>query len=152
MWRYLLSLGTICVLAVLLGAGLLLNQSAGAQPTSAEPAAPRLVPPVSPTPPECTPGWTIYPNPAPPGDSALYGLTARAPNDLWAVGYYGSVMSHTLTVHGDGTNWTQVPSPDPGSGNVVLSGVAGARFNDVWAVGSYQTSRWQTLIEHWNGT
>ena len=38
----------------------------------------------SPTP-TCPAGWTISPNPA-AGDSALYGITALAPNDLWAVG------------------------------------------------------------------
>src|SRR5439155_23834063 len=37
--------------------------------------------------PTCPQGWTIYPNPARPGESALYGVTAIGPNDLWAVGY-----------------------------------------------------------------
>src|SRR5437868_5085588 len=114
MRRYLLSLGTLCVLIILLGAGLLLSQAAGAQPS-----LPSLAPAISPTPPGCTPGWTIYPNPAPLGDSLLYDMTALGPNDLWAVGSYTSTgTTHTLTVHSDGTNWTRVPSPDAGSGYV----------------------------------
>src|SRR6478672_7115480 len=43
----------------------------------------------TPTPtPTCSPGWTIYPNPAPPGESTLNAVTAISPNDLWAVGNY----------------------------------------------------------------
>ncbi len=104
---------------------------------------------VTPTP-SCTPNWTVYPNPAPPGDSVLNGVTAIGPNDLWAVGYYtDSGTRRTLTVHGDGTTWTQVPSPNPGSGNAVLQGVAGVAPNDVWAVGTGIT---QTLTMHWDGT
>src|SRR5438046_1132748 len=45
----------------------------------------------TPTPtPTCPSQWTIFPNPAPPGESTLYAITAIGPNDLWAVGNYGS--------------------------------------------------------------
>src|SRR4051794_410800 len=88
MWRYLLSFSTLCVLIALLAAGLLFSQSAGAQPVPAQSTSPQHAPVVSPTPPACTPGWTIYPNPAPPGDSVLNGVVALDTNDLWAVGYY----------------------------------------------------------------
>jgi hypothetical protein len=102
----------------------------------------------------CTlPGWTIYPNPAPPGDSVLNGVTALSPTDLWAVGAYtatGTITETTLTVHSNGTSWTFVPSPNPPSSKAVLQGVAGVSSNDVWAVG--YTDNYQTLTEHWNGT
>src|SRR5689334_5233926 len=147
--------GALAILAVLLVGGL-----AGAGP--ARSAAPKAVPQVtttpSPTPPGCTPDWTIYPNPAPPGDSVLNGLTALAPNDLWAVGVYtatGTYTSTTLTVHGNGTSWTTVPSANPPYSKAVLRAVGGVAANDVWAVGEYnggQSGAWQTLIEHWDGT
>jgi hypothetical protein len=106
------------------------------------------------TTPICPPGWTTYPNPAPAGESVLNAVTAITPNDLWAVGYYNDGSGqHTLTVHGDGTSWAQVPSPNPAAANAVLYAVSGLAPNDVWAVGSYQISNaWQTLAMHWNGT
>ena len=99
------------------------------------------------------PGWTSYPNPAPAGDSVLNGVTALAPNDLWAVGAYtatGTFSATTLTVHSNGTSWTYIPSANPPSSKAVLQGVAGVASNDVWAVG--YTGSLQTLTEHWNGT
>src|SRR5438067_2013642 len=121
------------ILALLLGSG---APQVGSTPAVAPaPATLTSTPTATVT---CSPGWTIYPNPAPAGESVLSGTVALAPNDLWAVGSYGSNPMHTLTVHGDGTTWTQVPSPDPAPGNnVILSGVAGVAGNDVWAVGSY---------------
>src|SRR5690349_17752387 len=97
--QYLLPLSGLLLVVV----GVLVSHPAQAQPAPAAPsgAAP-FVPALSPTP-SCTPGWTIYPNPAPPGDSVLNGITALAPNDLWAVGAYTSTGT-TLTVHGDGTS------------------------------------------------
>src|SRR5689334_17781737 len=143
--------GALAILAVLLVGGL---AGAGPARSAAPKAAPQATTTPSATPPGCTPGWTIYPNPAPPGDSVLNGITALAPNDLWAVGYDG-VMSYTLAVHGNGTSWTTVPSPNPPSSKAVLQAVAGVGANDAWAVGEYiggQYNQWQTLTEHWDGT
>src|SRR5207248_3210198 len=108
--------------------------------------------------PTCSPGWTIYPNPAPAGDSILNGITAIGQNDLWAVGTFtstGTITATTLTVHGNGTSWSYVPSPNPPSGKSVLHGVAGVASNNVWAVGEYiggPYNNWQTLTMHWDGT
>ena len=69
MWRYGLYLCACGALLLMLAAGLHGSQPAGAQPAAAaRPAAPQLTSTPSPTP-ACPPGWTIYPNPAPPGES-----------------------------------------------------------------------------------
>ncbi len=69
------------------------------------------------------------------------GVTAIAPNDVWAVGnmvgYHTSKIS--LIEHWDGTQWSVVSHPAAGS----FGGVAAVSKSDVWAVGN--------LIEHWNG-
>src|SRR4051794_31273967 len=106
--RWTVLCGALAILVALLVGGL-------AEGSAARSASPKAAPQLTTTPtPTCTPGWTIYPNPAPPGDSVLNDVTALAPNDLWAVGVYtatGTYTSTTLTVHGNGTSWTQVPSP-----------------------------------------
>src|SRR5207248_4313678 len=63
---------------------------------------------------------------------------------IWAV---GDLVSQTLVLHWDGSSWSIVPSPSPGSSNY-LRGVAAVSSNDVWAVGDYSGG---TLVLHWNG-
>lgn len=86
----------------------------------------------------------------------LFGVTAVAANDVWAVGAtIGATATQTLIEHWDGAAWTIVPSPNLGSTRNVLNAVAAVAANDVWAVGSYSNSldRYsQTLVEHWDGT
>jgi hypothetical protein len=86
----------------------------------------------------------------------MFGISALATNDVWAVGDVGAV-SGTFTEHFDGTGWEVVPSPSPGSGENVLLGVTAVASNDVWAVGFFvaapnQDRPQKTLIEHWDGT
>ena len=52
------------------------------------------------------------------------------------MGYYG-VMSHTLIVHGDGTSWTQVPSPDPPGGGQMPFFRASSRICMRWFMSEY---------------
>ena len=87
------------------------------------------------------------PNPGPVKDN-LNGVTALSPTDAWAVGDYcvhsGCSFRDTLTLHWDGTAWSQVASPTPRSGpQNYLSGVTATGTDDAWAVGS--------TILHWNG-
>jgi hypothetical protein len=75
-------------------------------------------------------------------------MAATAATDAWAVGFTGA----TLTVHWDGTAWTQVPSPNP-TGKSLLNGVATTAAANAWAVGfTGDISKPTTLILHWNGT
>jgi hypothetical protein len=99
--------------------------------------------------------WSVVPsaNANSSVDNYLYGVTAVAANDIWAVGHYGfGTTFQTITAHWDGSAWTIVPSPNPG-GNNFLFGVTAASANDVYAVGRYDNgSVDRTLIEHWNGS
>jgi hypothetical protein len=58
----------------------------------------------------------------------------------------------TLIERWNGTKWTVVPSPTPGSGSN-LNAAAVASADSVWAVGQLSENYvGRTLIERWNGT
>ena len=63
----------------------------------------------------------------------LFGVTAIAPNDVWAVGDNGQMQ------HWNGAAWSRVTAPYPDLGGRFNS-VAAASAGDVWAVGSYSQS------------
>jgi hypothetical protein len=106
--------------------------------------------------------WQIIPSPG-PKYYPLRGVAAVSPNDVWAVGGErpNPILQHPVTLieHWNGTQWSQVPSPNPSpmksalSGNT-LSAVVARAANDVWAVGTYDTAQngQQTLTLHWDGT
>ena len=137
--------------AVLIAAGLaLLISGPGAQATSAVPNHPLG------TPTPCT-GWSVVssPNVGTTFDNYLYGAAAVSAMDVWAVGYYFDAdnYAHTLTEHWNGSAWSVIPSPDPGTLNNFLFAATAISANDVWAVGWFQnTSIQQTLTMHWNGS
>jgi plastocyanin len=82
--------------------------------------------------------WTQVSSPS-PGTSSnyLYGVTAIAPNDIWAAGYNksGTGPIETLTEHWNGTAWSTVPSPNTGTSVNWLTGIDAVSATDVWAVG-----------------
>jgi hypothetical protein len=84
--------------------------------------------------------WTIVPSPSPGSGSGLYGVTtSNAASDVWAVGAYtpaGTTQTQTLTLNWNGTEWTQVASPDNGNPNVLLSTSTLPGTSIVWAVGT----------------
>ena len=97
----------------------------------------------------------------------LYGVKALSSTNAWTVGYYcasscadpSAEVDRTLIEHWDGTAWTQVPSPDPGTQIDKLSSVTATSATDAWAVGYYCSTKCgrsgeveQTLIAHWDGT
>jgi Phosphoesterase family len=84
----------------------------------------------------------------------LFSAVALSPRDVWAVGEQQASDGTfgTLTEHWDGTAWSVVPSPDPGSSGNELFGVAAGGPHDVWAVGQRHDRRSDTpLAEHWDG-
>ncbi len=94
-------------------------------------------------------------SPASPGaitslPGQLLSVSAVSASDAWAVGNGGTA---TLTLHWNGTSWTKVASPSPGT-FASLAAVVAVSASDAWAVGSYRTSSGgnKTLILHWNGT
>jgi hypothetical protein len=120
--------------------------------------------------------WTVVRVPeARPGESfnpryeGLQGVSARTPDDTWAVGYSTTVpMSEQFTVieHWDGRRWSLIPSPnvppdDPeASPDNSLFGVDASGPDNAWAVGQYsveglsggsETSTPMPLVERWDG-
>jgi hypothetical protein len=87
------------------------------------------------------------------------GIKANSRSDVWAVGDRGVIdvpsSQKTLIEHFNGTAWSIVPSPSPGSIGA-LSGVTTSNAsNNVWAVGGDVrpgTSAGRTLTLNWNGT
>ena len=96
------------------------------------------------------------PSPSPPGVSSwLTGIAAVAADDAWAVGYtQTATATRTLIEHWDGTAWTVVPSPNPGSSLNLLDAVSAAGPAALWAVGATADtgSPEQALTLHWGGT
>jgi hypothetical protein len=95
--------------------------------------------------------WTIVGAPLGDGPTVLTGVAAVSATDIWAVGYTytqdGFYPQHPVTEHWDGTAWSIVPSPTPGS-SAELDGISvdGAR---VWAIG---TSDVGTFALGWEGS
>jgi hypothetical protein len=105
--------------------------------------------------------WSVVASPNPAGKTwvVLNGVAAISASDIWAVGHSGdpsSIPLQTLTMHWDGTIWSIISSPSPGTYNGnVLNAVAAISTNDVWAVGWYQSGptgqEGGALTMHWNG-
>ena len=88
--------------------------------------------------------------------SAVFAL---ATNDVWAVGWYGTVSTGKgLALHWNGKSWRMVPFPTDNVGIVQLRSVSGAASNDVWAVGNvsyygpYGELEDGARTYRWNGT
>jgi len=96
---------------------------------------------------------SFVPSPNVGSANALFGVSAIASGDVWAVGEFSSVSAgQTLVEHWDGVSWSVVSSPNVGSGSNFLNAVAAVSSNDVWAVGGFGTAGGsQTLVEHWDG-
>jgi hypothetical protein len=103
--------------------------------------------------------WSVVPSPnqAPGGYNVLYGISARAANDIWAVGYSDNedqLGMISLVEHWNGSSWSIVSSPNQSTGQSLQS-VSALSGGDVWATGSFYdepTDVWKTLTQHWNGS
>jgi hypothetical protein len=87
------------------------------------------------------------------------GIKANSPADVWAVGESGVTdvpdSQVNLIEHFNGTAWSIVPSPSPGSINVLTGVATSSAANSIWAAGTFtpaasSTPHTQTL--NWNGT
>ncbi len=102
--------------------------------------------------------WSLVPTPNAGIVPHLEGVVAISADDVWAVGWTGGTGPSsgpvTLTMHWNGSAWSVVPSPNPGSTFNYLWGVGAAGTNDVWAVGYYIAPGGDglTLFLKWNGT
>jgi hypothetical protein len=154
---------TLSVAVVLAGAGLAAavgvgRTSGGIRPAPVQTAAagPVAVPTAGAVP---GPG-AVGPYPAPSAGAAVpvanpspqtYGATVLSisgsgPDDIWATGGYPTRADPggSLTLHYNGTSWTQVAAPDAGQ----LSSVAAISRDDAWAVPG-DNSRGRVL--RWDG-
>lgn len=87
----------------------------------------------------------------------LKEVTCNSSSDCWAVGWALRVSDMgeyvTLIEHWNGTAWSIVASPSPGTTRNRLWGVTCNSAADCWAVGDFFNSGpTQSLIEHWDGT
>jgi hypothetical protein len=104
--------------------------------------------------------WSVVQSPSPASiDNELFGVAAVSASDVWAVGFIenntvNGPVDQTLIEHWNGTQWSVVKSPSPGSQASQLSSVAAVSAHGVWAVGFYANSSsiWQALTERWKGT
>ena len=100
--------------------------------------------------------WTGTQPPSPGATSnELLGVAVLSACNAWAVG--DDITSNggrqTLTEHWNGSSWTVLPSPDPGTPENTLAGVHAVSAANVWAVGYTGGGAGnQTLILHWDGT
>lgn len=56
--------------------------------------------------------WEVVPTPRVDYQQEISGMAARGPNDIWAVGGYGTNRHTSYVIHYDGTSWEYVDVPD----------------------------------------
>lgn len=101
--------------------------------------------------------WSVVPSPNQAAfTNALFGIAALSATDIWANGSASSLSgkSKALSEHWDGTRWSIVPAPDPGSYTNGLGSLSALSSSNIWSVGSFSNAKFglsQTLVEHWNG-
>src|SRR5437588_7956102 len=87
--------------------------------------------------------WSVVKSPSPAtGNNELFSVSAASASSIWAVGFLTNNSSipidQTLIEHWNGTSWSVVKSPNPGSSSNHLNAVAAVSTRDVWAVGNGQ--------------
>ena len=114
------ALRTVLLLTLLLGIGLLIEAS-GIARVDARPA--HLLGPCQ----------VIIPGPnAGDGNNFVTSIVALAPNDVWMVGYYEQANTlRSLTMHWNGSSWTDVASPNPDVDFNTLFAVDAVSSNDI---------------------
>jgi Carboxypeptidase regulatory-like domain len=93
--------------------------------------------------------WNAIPIPPSGGADTLLDVSARATDDVWAVGnsvfcFPKFCTSSSYAIHWDGSQWEATPVPGASLGGVQVLGL-----NKVLAVGTYSIG---TLITRWNGS
>jgi hypothetical protein len=96
--------------------------------------------------------WTVVPSPSPgPLFNILTGAAVVSADDIWAVGssQNNNGISQTLIEQWNGTTWSVVASPSPGSASSLSGGAADPVSGQAWAVGNFTAASGaqQTLAE-----
>jgi hypothetical protein len=101
--------------------------------------------------------WSKVSSPSPGGwNNVLFGVSAVTADDAWAVGDTSATSPggvQSLVVHWNGTKWSRVTSPNPGSQFNDLQAVSAASASDIQAAGNQlgPDLPYATLTEDWNG-
>ena len=100
--------------------------------------------------------WRVVasPNAVTIGENTLTSVDTLSTTNAWAVGSSRTNTSRkSLTQRWNGTSWTIVSSPNPGTLSNSLLGVAAAGPNDIWAVGWKNSGNGlRSLLLHYDGT
>jgi hypothetical protein len=116
--------------------------------------------------------WKAFdvPHAANVSHSILRDVKVFAEDDVWAVGTRQLVVgpapsdleAHTVSLHFDGAQWSEVPTPSPepyaGASGAGLWAVDGVAPDDLWAAGSQELQGsggfigTQTLVMRWDGS
>lgn len=107
--------------------------------------------------------WSVIPSPSPgTSGSFLSGVSCVSASDCTAVGYYQDAnvsypfgAGETLVESWDGSTWSVIPSPSPGTSGSVLNGVSCVSATVCMAVGaswSVPGTGPGSLTESWDGT
>ena len=104
--------------------------------------------------------WQSYATPSVAGEPELLAVSARAANDVWAVGeritvvaLTGREIDNSIVMHWNGTTWASVPTVDLFGGGRLND--VDATGNGVWAVGTSPQLGGYTsdmLIKKWSGS
>jgi len=86
-------------------------------------------------------------------DNVLTATSVLSACDAWAVGWIsGNGANQNLTERWNGSSWSAVTSPSPGTTDNVLNGVDVLSLSNAWAVGAYSDGGVvRGLILHWDG-
>ena len=102
--------------------------------------------------------WSHVASPSPTFYNSLTGVKAISAGNVWAIGCHGGnadcAANDTLILHWNGTKWSKVASPHPGSKGNHLADVSATGRTSVWAVGGDSRTQGSSrpLILHWNGS
>jgi hypothetical protein len=100
--------------------------------------------------------WRVVtsPNAGTSGDNVLTSVDALSGTNAWAVGSSRTSTSRkSLIQRWNGTSWTIVSSPNPGTLGNSLLGVKATGPNDIWAVGWKNSGNGlRSLLLHYDGT
>src|SRR5215475_4668197 len=98
--------------------------------------------------------WSGMRPPNTSAQSQLNGVAVLSPCNAWAVGTaQAGAASQSFIEHWNGSGWSVVPSPLPGSASSFLQAVRAVSASNIWAVGGYgDGTHVLALILHWNGS
>ena len=100
--------------------------------------------------------WSQATPPSFPATSGVHlgWVSSSSAADAWAVGTTNLVKhpgySSPLTIHWDGSTWTNVPDPLPLNPGTALVGVADISSTNAYAIGNQGSAH--GLVEQWDGT